>query len=454
MHDIKVNTRIRGEVEHWWGNIDLGADDNGLHRIGSARCFMATSAPTTLYDSVSDADSQTPARTAVTDLNDSASNSSGNADDDVGHGRCWIDTDGPDDSDGNADDNTLYFYTGLAGDDNADGWEAANIILGGAAGGGSIEGDDQILAGSANIVYNGSFEATDGTGLASATAVPVGWAAIDAATFTYGTTTDPDLRWGDGVYVIVTDVDGADGMSIVLNNLAANTTFKVLARVAEEDASDICTLTSTGADTDVTSTASAGVAWQTLSGTFITGAALDDVTLTFTNTAAGDICNWDHVAVYQVGDTTTDRDEIAVPTMSHVTDSVVLASAVPGTFTDVTGLTVALMPPQPNCLVQVDAVINVNTAAGGSDNAFTTCRLQEDGVTKDSRIIWVDVDAGTTMDDFAGYLALDYTSANPTPGTQLDYTVQCDQDAGNAVMDYNCDNHTCDLSATMFCGGH
>jgi len=499
MQSIKVNTRARGNVEHWWGDkpAAAGTDDNGMHRHGAARCFVQDGEPTTLSDGSGTLDSTTPGEQAVKNLADSASNSGGAIEDDVGHGRCWIDVDGADgvtaanctgagtdddtglpDTSGTSacctgagtgptcdDDNAmLYTYLGVAGDTGG-AWAAAKVteaVLADTAtamtaGGVSFTTDDQILAGSANLVYNGSFEATDGTGLAAATAVPSGWAAVDAATFTYGTTTDPDVRWGDGVYAIVTDVDSGDGMSITLNNLNTATTYKVIARVAEEAADDICTMTTTGALSDITPAVSAGIAWQTLSGTFTTHATvLDDVTLIFTNTAAGDICNWDHVAVYQVGDVTTDRDEVGVPGPVYVEailtgGGVAMANA--ATVAAVSGLAVTVIPPTQNCIVDVHTEYSV---IGSGNGAKVLCELWENATLKVNRFIKAD-------EDEANDGTMHYTTSNPTPGTALAYTLKCADgfqiDADTAT--FECDVATnavldgaCFLNATMMCGGH
>jgi len=420
MREMKEQNRFRLEAEHFLGD-DLD-DDNGLHRLGSARAYMTTAAPDELNDSHSGQASGTLTdylNTGVEDggeedLNDAASNSAAGAEDDVGHGRFWLDTDGADASDGNADDNQLYIFEGVAGAGNG----AWAVIQGQT--GGSLGGDDQILAGSRNLVYNGNFAATDGTGAVGATVIPIGYSVIDAATFTY---TDPstDVRWGDGLMVNVLDVDGGDGIQFVLTNLAAATTFKVIVRVSEDNSSDICTLTSTGASTDVTSTASAGTAWATLSGTFVTAATLDTVTILLTNTAAGDICHYSHIGVYQTGDPLTDRDEVTYPggTIVLFDDNGSTETSFTSGYSAIGGIgTLTVTPPAPNYVVTVVgqvSILTVGAAAGGCP-----ARITENGaaVAHGVNDMTVGADATTTIQ---------YVNINPTPGTALAYILEVDE---------------------------
>jgi hypothetical protein len=93
IREMRENIRYRAEVESWHGDTGL-ADDNGLHRIGSARCFMGTALPAVLHDAMSDFDNTGGA--GEVDLDDPATNSAAGDRDDVGDGRCFVDIDGPD----------------------------------------------------------------------------------------------------------------------------------------------------------------------------------------------------------------------------------------------------------------------------------------------------------------------------------------------------------------------
>jgi len=70
----REEVRQRADVEHFWGTTDDTSDDNGLHRLGSARCFVSDSAPTTLSNTMADYDN-TGGGDDETDLDNAATNS-------------------------------------------------------------------------------------------------------------------------------------------------------------------------------------------------------------------------------------------------------------------------------------------------------------------------------------------------------------------------------------------
>ncbi len=456
MQSIKVNTRHRAEVEHWWGSGFTGTDDNGMHRHGSARCFTQDAEPTTLSDSMGTLDSITPTRLDVTDLEDSASNSGGLFDDDVGHGRCWTDTN---------NSNMFQMYVGVAGNNNG-AWEdikVANATLADTATalsgtGGGITTNDQILAGSANIVYNGSFEATDGTG-ANVDAVPSGWAAVGGPT-TYSYVTSTDTRWGSGLHLKVDDLAGGEGLSFEMDGLPANTVYKVIAR-AKDDTVGVCTLDVTGeGGAAFTPSATTGTGtWVTLSGTFGTDVAAldDDVVITLVVTTASQTCLFDHVAVYQVGDVSAARDEVGVPGPTVVTDTTTITTGVPDTTPTDVGMAISVTPPQSNCIVQVNAVMSVATASANQEIGYT-CRLVEDGSDVVISNRGGQQDGTSGWDQFADTMTMSYINANSPPGTALAYTIECADGLHGSTtggdVSYDCTAASCDLTAIMFCGGH
>lgn len=466
MHDDRVNARARMEVEHWVGSVGDGSDDNGMHRDGSARCFAQDAEPSALTNSMGTLDSTAPNRKDVTDLDDSASNSGGAVADDVGHGRCWIDTN---------NSNTFQAFIGVAGDDNG-AWADVKVGSAGtadnvtAAGGGSLETDDQILAGSPNLVYNGSFEASDGTGSASSTTVPVGWALVTTPTIGY---TDPsgDDSYGEGYQVDVTNAGVAnEGISFELDALPEDAFYKVIARAIDDGTAE-CTLDVTGeGGTAFTPVATTTNAWETLSGTFgtSTSAKDDDVLITLVTTGADTtVCSWDHVRVYQyLGDSdviTDDRAELSTwGGVILVTDTVTIETGMADdTPAQVGTLAVTVTPPSQNCVVEVDAVIAVQLSPDTADQILgVTCLIDENSSTKTianfggANVTW----EGTSGTDQASFnIPLHYDLANPAPGTPLVYEVHCSDKMHKTDADdsnYDCSDASCFLNAKMFCGGN
>ena len=332
----KAETRFRGAVEHWWGDGDGGENnDNGLHRLGSARCYVGTAAPTELSDShsglgvgaIADYDNTTGVEfSGNPDLVDFATNAGGAANEDViGNGRCWIDTDGVDGVLGTGDDNKMYVYIGGTGW-IADVWAAQRP-----------EGDDEILAGSYNLIYNGSFEATGGDGDPASVLIPEGWT-NDGTNPTY-TYTDPsgDAVYGYGYDLEVTDtVGGLDQVRQTLEFSGVGV-YKVMARVLD-DGVGTCRLSTSGAavESGDQDTAAAG-AWVTVDGTFTT-AAPDTVDINLISVTATRACLWDHVTVFRIDDVATDRDEISQPGVIALTDDSVVVQAYPALFAGVAGI--------------------------------------------------------------------------------------------------------------------
>lgn len=125
--ELKKEDRFRNEVEHHFG--DDNSDDNGEHRVGSGRCFVQALAPTAIQR----ADYNPTVGTSGSGSSTLTTNATLNTDVPVlkiGHGRCWIDTNGADGVEGNSDDNKLWLFDqDPNGDGNtADaGWVAARV---------------------------------------------------------------------------------------------------------------------------------------------------------------------------------------------------------------------------------------------------------------------------------------------------------------------------------------
>lgn len=383
IRQTKENVRYRSEVESWHGDT-APAWDNGLHRLGSARCFMDTADPTVLTNGMSDFEYGGGA--GETDLDNVSSNSGGATDDtDVGHGRCYIDIDGPDDVATTDDDYTMYIYQGVAGAGGG-AWVAVT------ANSPYEASDDQILVGNYNLIYNGSFEATNGSGEAIApaeafaTGGPEGWAVVVGDTpFVEYTNPSTDVRYGDGYHLVLSNNGAAnEGMRQTITNLNANSTYKLMARVQDDGvgATVVCRLDIVNelatADFPADSSNAAGPVWETIGGTFTTGAVLTTVDVEIYPIGVdGTECLLDHFVLYEVGDVGTDRDEISEPGAHRLRGAYTgggigvcgnnynvgnCDNATTGLFVTVTPATVGMAP-----ILLIDASISAQAGTTGCD---------------------------------------------------------------------------------------
>jgi hypothetical protein len=407
----RTHVSDRAEVEHIWGDQGDTTDDNGLHRMGSGRCFMQDAEPTVLSDSITDHDNTGGAGQG--DLNDGSTNSAGAAaNDDVGAGRCWIDTN---------DNNKMYIYVGVAGDGNGSWVE--------------LEANRVKAGGGRNILFNGDFEynATDSAACDSTTD-PTGWTDSGTATATYevGST-------NQGVGCALVQAGGAlSDFTQVLSNLKGSTTYRVTAQVKEAVADDVCTLSTSDAATDVTGMVSAGVTYTQLDGFFITSAALDEVTLKLEITDASDVCTWDHIAVYREENTEVPEAGIVAVYDTYVTVGVDGADVEEeGTgYADVPDLSIAFTPPTENWTLDIKANISLGCTGdcGLDDTEGAICRIEKGGAE-----IAGTVRAYTPRDTNGSVMTnifMDTIEINPAAGTALVYTVACKEIGTNDIV-YN-----------------
>jgi hypothetical protein len=423
-------------------------------------------------------------RNDVTDLNDLASNSGGAIADDVGHGRCWIDLDGADgvtvedctgvgtdDGTGSPatggtsacctgagtgpdcliDDSAVYIYEGVAGDNTpatiADGWDLISVgystsTLPAGHTHTDAQSDDEILEGSYNYVYNGSFESIGGNGLVATTCAPCAsgdaelpdgnWDVLTGTTPTV-TYTDPttDTRWGEGVTVTVTNAGAAnEGLMYTLTNLPSDTLFKVQAR-AIDDGTAVCTLDVTNeAGAAFTSTATTTDAWETLSGTFGTDAGVfDTVEITLTTTGADTTaCTWDHVTVNQIGDVTADRDEIPQSGVIATTDISTTSKAYTGTEA-IPDLSAAVTIPTGGWVIKVDFSVDIEADATDADGEGIV-EIMENAAACARGSFNIDTNAGGGLNDFVIPVALFCLNTSPVAGTVYTYTAQVTETTG------------------------
>lgn len=369
--NARQELRYRLEVEHFIGDQDGTADDNGLHRVGSARCYVQATAPTTLNDSHSTA--------AITDydnlsapgggndsggagLEDEATTSAGEIEDDIGHGRCWIDT----------DDYQMYIFVGEAGDNTpstvADGW----IPVQDSFTGGPLSTSFYRFSG--NLVFHGSFDGTDGDGdpgaTGTTTGMPYGWTnRFNSATGTH-TYVDPvTVTEGEGLmYVHTTEgATGTDsGITQTLGGLKASTWYKFEVR-ASAATDDTCQLRVTG--TGVTTlpigqeveTATTG-AFETLRVWAQTDSSANDLTMILQGPDSGDVCSWKHASVTERTESATSIGAIGY--RSAVTPYIACNTTYVAPCADI--VTVTVIPPGPGYMAQIHGKANYVSAVSGA----------------------------------------------------------------------------------------
>jgi hypothetical protein len=280
-----------------------------------------------------------------------------------------------------------------------------------------------------NLIYNGSFEITDGTGSAAATAVPAGWT-------TLGTT--PDFAYnasptaqGDGLALEVTANGSTNqGIQRTLGGLKASTTYYVTARAAPQVGGDSCSLRTTGGGTNVPgsgiNTIASDTDWVTISGYFITDATPTDVVLIAEADADGDICEFDHISVFE---TSADRRGLTQPGIQVLRDDTVGAAATTladgATWTAITGLSdLTVEIPGPGYIVKVTGGAALDTESVGG-NLACDLRIQETVSAATKRFGEAAMSSGGTRMN----IVLDWIEINPAPGTILTYSLDV-QDGG------------------------
>lgn len=491
----RSNVRARLEVEHFFGGTAASEDDdNGLHRLGSGRCYMTEVAPTGLFDSHSgiglitdleDLNVSTPSSNDGTLANISSGAAGAAVEDDIGHGRCWIDTDG---ADGNTndectgfqtsagtgspvdatpncctatdtgtcdlDDNKMYTYLGVAGDAGSPptglvaGWQE---VLGG-------PDPNQTVASQLHLtpsyLTNGDFEwnATDAGTACDSTTRPSEWTDLQGTppTYTYATIATE----GIGCAVTVVGVAANDGISQILNNLQVASTYRVTARVDAAVSNDICVIQIDGALTEVEGSHT-GTDIETISSTFTTHATVvDDVTISLRGTDASDDCTWDHVSVRRETRTpVTDVGVIAVYDTYTTSPGADVEEAATG-YADVPELTISFTPPTPGWVAQIGATVSLgctDDCAVDADAGFS-CQLEKDGtLIAGTQMHQVGFNQASDSSNVSYTANLTAMEINPVPGTDIVYTVACREEGVNGmVFNYQSPTNTTDSQSNLW----
>jgi hypothetical protein len=398
INSLKTEVRQRLEVEHVFGG---STDDNGLHQVGSARCFMENNAPTNINSGTA----------ALGQYNSAAGTDAGTAlgtDEigptvrELGAGRCWIDLDGPDNVSGTPDDNSFAIWTGGA-------WNYVVKNIQGASKWGQ------------NLLYNGSFEVTDGTGLIGSGAAPAGWIFVATnPTITYAT--PPLATEGMGVAITLTRGAGDGGIEQTLASLKSNTTFYVEARVVA-GGGGTCELSTVNAgQTNLAAQVSALGTYQTLAGVFRTTlAAVDTLTVRLRVLTAG-TCTIDSVSVVELSGSRVSVSPSGIvacwDTDTSTQDDWYTTAGTPADGQVLCEVTV----PGPGYIIEVDGTLCADNESASANSLAV--RLREEGVTVDLKTGFAqgDVDGANRFADIV-CVPVKYVNRSPTPGTTLSYTL-------------------------------
>jgi hypothetical protein len=416
---------------------------------------MQDAEPTVLSDSITDHDNTGGAGQG--DLNDGSTNSAGAAaNDDVGAGRCWIDTN---------DNNKMYIYVGVAGDGNGS-WVEANAA--------------RIKAGAPNVLYHGDWDmgsvVGDGCNTpTTTTTAPLGWTVGSGApTFAYAAGT---AGQGVGCVMTMTATGVDDYITQTLTNLKAATTYRVIGQVVEVG-TDECQLVTSGASTDIAQGDMISVdssAFVTVEGFFVTGAALDAVEIRLMNSANTDGCSWDHVAVYRQDN--TDIPEAGVQIVPRVLTEADITAAgtclgngnpiacctgagagatcdITAAYQDVSDMSIVWTPPSEGWNISLQSSVSIGCDSGNCGaldrNEGAVCRLEKGGVeiTASERGFILPANPD---DVYLTTINLNAAETNPVAGTEITYTVACRWLTADGDLIYNptIDSLTPDTSFIM-----
>lgn len=323
---LKEEIRQRLEAEHHFGSA-ADTHDNGLHRLGSGRCYIGSAAPTLLDNSASVTDYDNSGLSGGTGTLSDAGTGDGTGEK-LGDGRCWYDT----------DDRVFRLYNGTSG------WVTVA----------SISND--------NLLTNSQFSGQD----SSSTSAPgEGWTALSGTTPTiaYAAKTT-----GEGVGLLVrTTATGAvdEGIQFTVIGLKASKTYWFNARVLAA-VNDSCTArmnTSGGTDVAVTYTGTGAIG--VIGGLVTLDATPAGETLELEADADGDICDWYSVGLYEV----VPPHYVPQPRVAQVQMDSDGTGAGVADGTAVANVEVAMVVPGPNYYIRVSG--HTTLSCDNSDEHIT-----------------------------------------------------------------------------------
>jgi len=402
IQELKAEIADRAGVEVLFGNASL---DNGLNRVGSARAFSQATAPTAItgpgqYNS-------TAAAFAGTTL--STTEVVGGTDD-IGRGRMWVDTDG-------ALTGTVATEPAATGDMQLSAWDE------------TLNGFRRVVArdqggagvGAGNLIYNGSFEVTDGTGSAASTAVAAGWTAVLTPTFAYASVNNSTE--GDGLaFTTVAAGAALEGASQTLAGLKESTVYVYRVRVAPQ--SGTCRLLVDDGTSNASATSAAGTAtFETLEVLHTTTAGPADVVVSLLSVADTDDCDWDHVTAFERYASFPKPGASVIYTTDSTSDTVI-----DSTFGNNPFVATTVVVPSAGFIVLVDASVSVTNFA---NDGACYARLARDDCAGGAFTAISPIAQHNSVNFQSGSnLTLNAVDVAPVPGASCIYRIEVAESSG------------------------
>lgn len=389
---LKEEVRRRAEVEHHFGiDADAGetaGSDNGLHRIGSARCFIQITEPTVIEQKDYDNIGVAPFVNSNI-LSDISANSISS--ERIGTGRCWW----------NSLTRVLYIHNGLV-------WLPTHPS-----------------ASTVNLLPNSQFSETDTT----STDVPSGgWALLGATTPGLAYASRPNSE-GYGLEIQITASGAVDeGIQYTHTGLKPTTQYWMVGRV-QSAVGDTCSMrfnTSGGTDVVVSNTGTGVV--EVVDSLVTTDATPTGEIIELESNAAADICEWSSVGLFEL---VSPLRTPGIPTqVSYDTDTGV-AVVIAGTATVANVDPEMTIPGGGGTLIAEGSVVinqtnsadillfEIRTAINGG--GATTCTGSRGSFQ-----------SGITSTN-SGTVFMQCVIRNPTPGNRYVFTMFLTESAGNST---------------------
>lgn len=266
-----------------------------------------------------------------------------------------------------------------------------------------------------NLLYNGSFDATDGSGNDSSTSAPDGWALVATPTIAYAAT---EVGEGGGLEINLTANATNEGISQTLVSLKASRQYLALARAKQAAGTGSCELRTSGGDTDASVTTESS-SYVTLADVFATDSTPTDVVLTVEADTSGDQCDFDHVSVHELNEDPLARSGIFVANDSDSSTTVLTGSPL-------TTVSVEVNVPGPGYVVDLTG----SAIVGCGTNAGTTADLHDGtSVLRESHF-----SGGQTGGSIRHTHHLTHIDTTPTVGATT-YSLRVTETAGTCSLD-------------------